>query len=955
VNQHIDEITRVLLSVAYSQGETNLLLERYKDNFDEKALKKFSEVIWYLVERGDFAAAETLIDVTYTFFDDPYIKGRILIFKGNLEFRKENYKQAITLFRKAQDYLKSHRIESTLAEMNIGIALQRLQKIPEAITIFKKTYTIFRKEDLNMAAASAVQNLGDLYQEQSLHKKALSCYKKARTIYDIEGNSVDSARVEMSMGVSLHNTNHFADALHAFDHALSVFLENEFFLDAAHTHLNRAVLLIVLRRLDEAEESLTTAEDIFVKADLYGSTASVLLNKALVNRLERRFHSAYELADRAVKTFAACGLLKDSAKALREKAEIALEMGDYKEAEDFLSTSSVILSSEREKALTDIVRVTVLRAAGSYTEALALSEDLLDYFNHPSLERATVLTNYSLLLYELNEFKEGLCVLDEAKKIYESYDIPLKVCDIDMNRGVILFEMSELEEALKTYENIRKTFEDIGMEIEAARVEYNIGNVLRELNDTQNALNRGLHAHEVFSQFNLGRDLYIAKVNLGFTFLAMNEREKSGQYFNPVLEYAQMSKDYHLEYKALYGLGLLEEQKNVINALDYYERAVTTFYRVRTSITSESLRISYLKDKKGIYNRLIRVSLESNQEDVLARYMELFKSRTIYEKVTGSHEEVSVQQVQDYLSGDEVVLNYYVLSDKVIIGSITHDDFQVRSSPLKELYKMCLELQAKLFLRSSRLSILERLYHVLISPVEDIIRGKNICYCPHDLLHVIPFASLFDGTHFLVENHSLAAIPSASLLMTRPHNYSCDTALLVKGPGLKYADNEIDGIKGFFGDSQILSGGAVDQVSENVPRDVVHFACHGDLLPDNPLFSCLNLSDSCVLRAADVLDMDFTGSLVVLSACNTGVSKILAGDEPMGFLRTFLYAGARGIVSSLNVVDDKSTSRLFVEFYRGVKEGKSPSEALQRAQISFIEKGVNPFYWSTFVYMGGLR
>jgi tetratricopeptide (TPR) repeat protein len=956
----IEEVSHALLSIAYSREEEKArkFLEKHKNSFDEKAVKEFSEIAWFLVESGDFTAAENLADATYSIFHDHYMRGRILIFKGNIEFRKENYKKAADLFKESQKILENH-VDSTVAEMDYGLALQRLGNTEEASIIFKKTYFIFKKENCTVAAASAIQNLGDLYQEQSVHKKALSCYKKAKRIYETESNSVDIARVEVSMGVSLHNLYKFPEALNAFDHALSVFEREEFFVDVARVHLNKSTLLITLKRLDEAEESLTIAEELFMKAELYSSAASVLLNKAMVYRLKRMFNHALDAADRAVRTFASCGLYVDSAKALREKAEIAVEMGKIEDAEDFLATCSLILSSEREKALTNIVRATLLRVQGEYTKAMALSEELLHYFYEQTLERATILMNYSILLYELNEYKQSLHFLDEAKTIYESYGIVLKVCDVEMNRAILLFETSHLEESLHVYQNTKKIFTEMKMEVEAARVDVNIGNVLKEQGDIPGCLQKFFSAHALFTQYTLGRELYMTKVNIGFALLHTDDTEESEKYLNPALEYAAMSKDFQLEYVSLYGLGLIEaSKKNFEGALQLFEKSVSSFYKVRSLIASEPLRISYLKNKRGIYNQLISVCFETDTYDTLVHYIELFKSRTIYEKITGVQEGVSVKEVKDYLLADEVLLNYYVIPDKILIGVFSREGFQVQVSPYQEdLYKMLLELKVRLFFRSRRLDILQRFYKLLISPVEDLIQGKKVWCAPHDLLHYVPFASLFDGDHFLVENHTVAVIPSASLLVSvGPWDHSSHTALLVRGSDLTFAEKEIEGIENFFKDKKVLVGNTgLDCISRYLPRDVVHFACHGSIKQDDPLFSWLKLSESHTLRAADVLTMDFTGSLVVLSACNTGVNKILAGDEPMGFLRTFLYAGAKSIVSSLYVVDDKSTSQLFVEFYRNLKQGASPAEALQEAQVSFIEKGIHPYYWSSFIVVGGLR
>jgi CHAT domain-containing protein len=72
---------------------------------------------------------------------------------------------------------------------------------------------------------------------------------------------------------------------------------------------------------------------------------------------------------------------------------------------------------------------------------------------------------------------------------------------------------------------------------------------------------------------------------------------------------------------------------------------------------------------------------------------------------------------------------------------------------------------------------------------------------------------------------------------------------------------------------------------------------------------------------------------VVLSACETGISQILRGDEPMGLVRAFLYAGAQAVLVSQWPVDDLATFLLMVRFYEELQaEPANLSVALMKAQ-----------------------
>ena len=70
----------------------------------------------------------------------------------------------------------------------------------------------------------------------------------------------------------------------------------------------------------------------------------------------------------------------------------------------------------------------------------------------------------------------------------------------------------------------------------------------------------------------------------------------------------------------------------------------------------------------------------------------------------------------------------------------------------------------------------------------------------------------------------------------------------------------------------------------------------------------------------------------MLSACQTGVSAVLRGDEPMGLIRAFLSAGARAVLVSQWPVADLPTFLLMQDFYGRLQAGMSASEALNLAQ-----------------------
>ena len=98
--------------------------------------------------------------------------------------------------------------------------------------------------------------------------------------------------------------------------------------------------------------------------------------------------------------------------------------------------------------------------------------------------------------------------------------------------------------------------------------------------------------------------------------------------------------------------------------------------------------------------------------------------------------------------------------------------------------------------------------------------------------------------------------------------------------------------------------------------------------------------------------MPLGGSLVTLSACETGVNLVAAGDEVIGLVRGFLLAGAAGVVSTLWTVDDQATASLMTRFYSSLRRGLSPAASLAEAQRDLMVSHPHPYHWASFTVHG---
>ncbi len=109
-----------------------------------------------------------------------------------------------------------------------------------------------------------------------------------------------------------------------------------------------------------------------------------------------------------------------------------------------------------------------------------------------------------------------------------------------------------------------------------------------------------------------------------------------------------------------------------------------------------------------------------------------------------------------------------------------------------------------------------------------------------------------------------------------------------------------------------------------------------------------------VLFAQEISLMHLNADLAVLSACETGVGKVVGGEGVLSLARAFLDAGCPSAAMTLWSVDDEATDQLTQSFLRHVREGKRKDIALQLAKKEFLESGKSaaPYYWSGFVLAG---
>jgi CHAT domain-containing protein len=83
------------------------------------------------------------------------------------------------------------------------------------------------------------------------------------------------------------------------------------------------------------------------------------------------------------------------------------------------------------------------------------------------------------------------------------------------------------------------------------------------------------------------------------------------------------------------------------------------------------------------------------------------------------------------------------------------------------------------------------------------------------------------------------------------------------------------------------------------------------------------------------------------------LGKVANGDDVVGLVRGFLYAGAGRVVSTLWPIEDEATAQLMASFYGHLKAGRPKAAALRDAQLALRARYPHPFFWAAFQITAG--
>ncbi|RZU54505.1 CHAT domain-containing protein [Krasilnikovia cinnamomea] len=231
---------------------------------------------------------------------------------------------------------------------------------------------------------------------------------------------------------------------------------------------------------------------------------------------------------------------------------------------------------------------------------------------------------------------------------------------------------------------------------------------------------------------------------------------------------------------------------------------------------------------------------------------------------------------------------------------------------------------------------------VLMRPLARLIGDRPLVVVPTGPLQSLPWSVLPSCV-----GRPVTVAPSAARWYRSARRTGAAPSprvVVVAGPGLPGARDEAEAVAELYPGSVRLFEERADATHVSAAMSgagLVHVAAHGHLRSDNPLFSALRLADG----PYTVYDLELLPSpphQVVLAACDTGRSHVVAGEEVLGLTAALLSQGTTTLVAPVVPVPDGETAPLMRAYHAQLLAGRTPAEALASAQERTRAQGILP-------------
>lgn len=896
--------------------------------------------------------------------------------------------------------------------------------------------------------ALALHGKGRAYADLGVERKALECIEAALAIFQQADDQKHVAMALNSIGLIYHDLGDQEKALEKLNQALPIRKAVGDKQGEAITLSNIGICYMSLGRIEEALAYLGQALSLEESPRDSRDRLKTLISTAAAYSLQGDIQKALDVITDIQKLLLQVNDPRAEAGALNNIAAIYINIGRSEEAVRLLTKAALVADNLEDKCAEGIVVSNIGRAyhvLGEYEKADQAFSHGLKLFQTFSCSHGetSLLANRAELQIDIGQAQKAIQTLNRA----------LTLLDVTENRtrAVILADLgiaymkiaaprsaiSNLDQSLQFAGDLTDPFLKGWIAFHLAQYWHGTAKPAIAIFFAKQAVN---DYQETRTRIGLGTELDVGFLssNPGPYRLLADLLIQQGR-LSDAKDVLDMLKDY--EYRE-YTRGGLKGNSDRI-ALSPQEEAQQEYYEARAKDTiAKGERRAELQNKGSLSPEekaeLAKLSSELKQSNQRMEeyYVKLYKALTVQGSKNEANENVStlretVSSLQRLLARSDtgtVALYTLVFTDhyRVIVitrnATVARDTF-IRTKELRQkVFQFLQELSSP---QSEPEVISQELYTLLIAPIEEDLRqskARTLLWSLDDVLRYVPIAALYDGKQYMAERYAGVIIPHGSFLeATRPVD-NVNLSGLAMGISKRYevgfsplpgVREELEGIvrdPRYPGSSGAMNGTIelddaftektmVDELKQHYP--LVHIASHFVLDSGGDANSFLLLAGKdfggggyhlTLKELRTDPDLQFNGvQLLTFSACKTAVSNATRDGLEIDAVGTVArQRGADAVLASLWNVNDASTAKLMIDFYRAwttsPRIGKA--EALRLAQVSLLRGGItrcqttlgngtrvigcpepvahtlgtdsstersHPYYWAPFILIGDWR
>ncbi|MBA5630399.1 CHAT domain-containing protein [Moheibacter lacus] len=837
---------------------------------------------------------------------------------------------------------------------------------------FSKKFTSFYFQN---EAIEILLDLGSMYSHLKLYKEALSIYNDALEIEKKISRSHSDQKLKIYYLIAYVNNevDNFNEKMKALEKAEQIIDQNEItdkqwvynvFMLFVHSYIYYGDMEMAKKYLKKSNFVFeSNQEDAnFMKLEeekhlvLKSNYANYLLTNLRVPIIEGNHQEVTKYFN------------------LFEK-EIDKQKTDYDE-EDLWSINNLYIQ----------MALYHTRYLQDYEKAVPYFEDVLEINQRNNFQWGILDVSYFFAYHYIQSqnLEKAIYYLKECLKNpeYENYTYAVT---IHQNLGSSYFYNCEFENAVKHFDqmmNSYKTEKETYQGVYAMRDLYEVGNIYIEIYED---LKDKKILQKAYEAFRMSSELFssVYQGNIYNDYLSVHHR-----FITDGLLYCS----FILKDKQKEAMELIEMNNSDFLWTNFIKKQSEGFLNFPIELKENLIQLenetqklelqlqTKNEDDKSDLNEL-KNELKIKKDSITKLSAQLETEFRSFHNFTKSS--ISLDAIQSDLEKDEIIIKHIVTDFGLYTLKLTKTEAEIRKTLVSENY---LSQQVGLYLqnlkeRSPQYKQLSKvLYKILVEPL-NLKENQKIIFINDSFLSYLPFETLMDEKDFfLLEKKQISYSNSLKLWNIQRQKGKVNTSnfiafspeysensfekdsllnaqeINVELRGAKKEANQISKLwDGQLYDGQKASKTNFLKFAKDV--DIVHLAMHAVVDETDNNQSNLIFQGNERLYFHEFYEIDLPAQLVVLSACNTGLGNVKAGEGVISISRAFTFSGVKSTLMSLWQIPDKETPEIMLSFYENLKAGQTKDAALQEAKLNYlknteVEELKHPYYWAGFIVTG---